>query len=200
MTRDGADTTTWSPTGPDSAMATSPPTNTFADTRLLFTRTADPLRQDDEACASFRDDHANVQEGIALRVRDGVSGTRALTVTKNIYLLAHWGFNVHGWWGGTAQPYVALGSADMSHVVGRTQQGGQIWSLCARARGRTVSIKLWRPVAGPEPLWSDPSVRHVTVPASEVAVGRSGWYIGHVPAGFHAWFSRLRVGPAAVAP
>ena len=195
MTRDGADTTTWNLRGADSAMATSPPTNTFADTRLMFTRTADPPRQDDEACASFHDDHAMIQEGIALRVRAGAHGTRALTVTKNIFLLAHWGFNVHGWSSGTPQPYVHLGSADMSHVVGRTQQGNRTWSLCARAMGRTVSIKLWRPADGPEPAWNDRSVRHVTVPASEVAVGRSGWYVGHVPAGFHAWFSGMRVGP-----
>jgi hypothetical protein len=165
-------------TGGSGTMAVSAPsTNTGGNTRGVFVPAGIPATRDHESCASWQGGHGRIiQQGVALRVRDESGGTRAITVTKNIYYGATWIFNVHTWEpGGVFRP---VGSRDFSAVM-----APEPWHLCARVVGDKVEVKLWTG-ADPVPAWGD---KHhtgvVQLPRGWVYAGRPGGYAGHLEQG-----------------
>lgn len=191
LTPDGADTLELRLSTVDAGRVVAGRWNTGRNSRTVFTRRADVDSVDHEVCVRFANSGGIAQEGVALRVRHDDGRTRAVTVTKNVWMLANWNFNVHTW--DTARPgrMVLHDALDLSSSLGRGSQGAQTWNLCARAVGERVDVRAWR-AGDPEPDWEHPSVRSATIPVEFTAAGRPGWYVGHVERGHWADLSDMR--------
>jgi hypothetical protein len=147
--------------------------------------TADSLNS--QSCATWVSvsDESN-QEGLAMRIVDTGTGTRAVTVTKNVIYGVHWVFNVHTWdtTGNPAVPFTQVAQFDMIDAM---YQNGNLrpkpWRACSRIVNNTVEFKIWFPFQGQsEPAWGDATYsRSATIPAlSSFQAGKTGWYIGHL--------------------
>jgi hypothetical protein len=190
---------------------TAPSTNTGGNTREFFWPANGPDVMDSMSCAVWSNqlDSAGqpgggiTQQGAALRIVQTATGTRGITVTKNIWYAATWVFNVHVWdSGNTQQPYTQLAGFDMSEVVGKMwwDEQGQLqsnlkpfpWHVCARTIGDKFQFKVWADEPN-QPSWNDPKyVREVVIPAEWNQPGKAGWYIGHLEPGYSAIFQGLQ--------
>jgi hypothetical protein len=181
-----------------STVVTAAPGNVDGNLRLVFAEVDEPVRTDQQVCATWTEATSPYdQQGVALRV-DTTGPTRAITVTKNVWGGVFDVFNVHLW--DAAQPdggVRLLGGKSLR--LGLTSDGGLLelpWRICARAVGGTVTFKVW-PAAEVEPRWDDPTYgMSLPLPADAPKAGRPGWYAGHVYAGQHLTYTDLTSGAA----
>lgn len=180
--------------------------------REVFWHSDSRYEADQQVCATWNTVAAVpstglLQPGLALRIAPVTTegaGIRAVTVTQNVYYGAIWLFNVHVW--NTldpTRPFTQVAQFDLSPVVGSLLHGGSFrpsmvpapWKVCARARGRTFSFKVWTGT-GAEPSWNDPvRVRSVVLPPDWNRPGYAGGYIGHLHPGQAAAFSGVTTVP-----
>jgi hypothetical protein len=153
--------------------------------REVFHRRGATASRAQTTCATWVHRSApDVQEGLAVRIRDDRGRIRAVTLTKNVEFGYYWVFNVLTW--DTARegdPWRAVGQFDMSAVVSPsgTRLASLPWRVCLRVAGRDLAFKVWLPGRGTEPTWQDPlAARHTRLPAAFVAAGVPGWYVGHL--------------------
>jgi hypothetical protein len=192
--------------GPDDVTVTAPASNTGVDTRIVVWRRADPVAADQSVCASWTDppDQANHQAGVALRVRPTDGGASAVTVTRNIFWGAFWGFNVHVWDGNRSPAIIKIAGFELPAAVRRGGDPVPVtapfpWRLCARIVGDVLTFKVWAADI-PEPAWGDPLYGgSVTLPPGWEASGHAGGYVGHVPPGSSFTLTDLTVAPVAPA-
>jgi hypothetical protein len=184
--------------GERDATVVAAPTNTGLDTRMSFVRRADPVARDEQSCATWTNQGAGWnQQGAVLRARELPDGTRrGVLVTKNIWMNAHWIFNVHVWDTSTFEVFQPIAHFDLAETF---RPGGQVlplpWSMCARVVGEVVSFIVW-PANGPRPAWNDPRYGgSVRLPAGWSEPGRAGWYAGHLGPGHAVGLSGLDAGP-----
>lgn len=189
LTREGADRTLLSASD-GRVRADAPLTNLGSNSRSVVRDPSSERALDEGACATVTHSGLPVQEGIALRVTTDRGRTRAITVTKNIWADLSWVYNVHVWDTALVQPFVQLGSFDMSAAL-RPDPDAAAPRLCARVVGDRVELKVWTST-DPEPAWGDPrSTREVQLAPEWVHAGETGWYIGHLPPGGWAEFREL---------
>ena len=177
------------PIGAADATITAPMTNVDSNLREVFWDQTAPDVADGGACATWQSaSTALLQQGIALRASSSATGTRAILVTKNVFLGAPWVFNINVWDTGTSGLAV-LENVDLHTVFSPVGQLEPLpWRMCARVRGDTVDFKVW-PVSQPEPAWGDPHFGGSgRLPPGWLLPGKSGWYIGHLPAGAFATY------------
>jgi hypothetical protein len=162
--------------------------NTGSNTRVAFWQKESVKSMNQQSCVTWtRESDPINQQGAALRVRTTDGVTRGITVTKNIFGLATWVFNVHVWDTGVpdnALPATQIAWFDMSSaLVDDTALRPLPWRLCARAVDDVVSFKVW-PADEPEPGWAAwDYVRAVRLPPGWLAAGNPGWYVGHLQPG-----------------
>jgi hypothetical protein len=175
---------------------TARPENTDANIRVLFWRQAETVSAAQETCATWSASDHDQQPGLALRIHDVNGGTRAITVTKNVWFFAWSVFNVHVMDSSNPNaPFVQIAGQDLPGLR-LSESFNDVkpypWRACARVVGSTVSVKVW-PVNEPEPAWNDPNYGYsVTLPASaNVTSGRPGHYAGHVLPGRSLTYSDL---------
>jgi hypothetical protein len=140
------------------------------------------------------------QQGAVLRARRLPTGDRrGILVTKNVWLNAHWVFNVHVWDTHWPEVFRPIASFDLGAVFRPNGVEAPLpWSLCARVVGNVVSFIAW-PTNGPRPAWNDPlHGGSVTLPPGWGEPGRAGWYVGHLRPGEWVGLTDLRSGPIAV--
>lgn len=157
------------------------------NSREVFRRPGAPMARSQTTCATWvRQSAPSVQQGLAVRIRDRAGRVRAVTLTKNVEFGLYWIFNVLTWDTARAgEPWRRVGQFDLAPVVGKSVHriARLPWRVCLRASGRTVAFKVWLPREGAEPSWQDEThVRRARLPHG-YAVGRPGWYAGHLPAG-----------------
>jgi hypothetical protein len=155
--------------------------------REVFRRSDARVSGRQTTCATWvRQSGPSVQQGLAVRIRDRAGRVRAVTLTKNVEFGLYWVFNVLTWDTARAgEPWRRVGQFDLSPVVGKSAHrlARLPWRVCLRASGRTVAFKVWLPREGAEPSWQDEThARRARLPRG-YAVGRPGWYVGHLPAG-----------------
>ncbi len=155
--------------------------------REVFRRPAAPWTGPQTTCATWvRQSSPAVQQGLAVRIRDRAGRVRAVTLTKNVEFGLYWVFNLLTW--DTARrgdPWRPVGQFDLSPVIGLSVDhlAPLPWRVCLRATGRTVAFKVWLPEERAAPSWRDEQyVRTARLPRG-YAVGRPGWYVGHLPPG-----------------
>jgi hypothetical protein len=152
---------------------------------VFYRQGATPSRAQTSCATWVRRSGPNVQEGLAVRIRNDRGRVRAITLTKNVEFGLHWVFNVLTWDSARAgDPWRRVGQFDMSRVVGRSAHrlAPLPWRVCLRVTGRAVAFKVWLPDRSSEPSWQDPrAARHDRLPAAFTAAGVPGWYVGHLP-------------------
>jgi hypothetical protein len=194
LTPDGTDVYTYTST-PDSMHVLAPVTNESSNLRTVVVPDQAPDVADEMSCATWVAATTwSVQQGAALQVRrDDAGNVHALTVTKNVFGGGTWIFNVHRWNSGASPAFELIATFDLSGVfrmpTGLPRTGS--WRMCARVQHDTLDFEVW-PAAAGRPRWGNPNYGG-TVPLDPADGGRgqAGWYIGHVPRGGMAAFSRL---------
>lgn len=162
--------------------------NGWSNSRTVFGHADVPIGADGTSCGTATQSGWPAQEGVALRIAtdtaDGVLRTRAVTVTKNIYLMISWIYNVHVWdTSDPERPSLLVASVDLGGAVPDGDSDTVPRRLCARVSGRELEVKLWHPHHD-EPDWGDAvHTTAVVLPASQDHPGRPGWYAGHLPTG-----------------
>jgi hypothetical protein len=196
LVSDGTDRYLYSRDGASLAVS-SPATNTGGQLRQVFYPADGPVRADEQSCATWTAQTGTFdQQGIALRIArtaDG-HGTRAVTVTKNIWELGFWRFNVHVWNSTAAHPFKLLATVNLSSVVGPDvfHLVSMPWHVCARVSGLTFRFVVWTG-SNAQPGWDDTrAVHRVRLPAGWSYPGRAGWYIGHLGSGNVDTFTDLQ--------
>lgn len=175
------------------------PGNTGGNLRQLIWPQNTPDSLDSQSCATWVNASADsVQEGLAMRIVDTPTTTRAVTVTKNVIYNVHWVFNVHTWdtAANPAKPFTQVAQFDMVNAV---TQNGKLrplpWRVCSRIVGNTLDFKIWFPFQNQtEPAWGDPVYsRSATIPELSTwnQPGKTGWYIGHMQPGQSARYNGL---------
>ena len=181
-----------------SVTSSAPSSNGGSSTRILFTRPADATGTDEQSCATWSSQSADIdQEGAALRVTRNNATVKAITVTKNVWF-APWIFNVHVWDTSTSAVATQIASFDLRSTFDPNSTFVPLplpWAMCARVVGSTVSFIVW-PTNQPQPAWNDPAYGgSVTLPSGYGAAGSAGWYVGHLRAGDTATYTNLAAGP-----
>jgi hypothetical protein len=203
LTPDGTDGYAWR--GPRTTMTVrAPASNQASNLRTIFWRAETPVARNGTSCATWAGaDDDLAQQGAALRIWEHRGRVRALTVTKNVFSGAFWGFNVHLWDSATTtiDERGAFDLGERFSFRGATQFALALpWRMCARTRADRLEFKVWR-LAEPEPRWGVPGFGgSMRIPADAPAEGRVGWYIGHLRPGVAARFTGLGYGPAAGPP
>jgi hypothetical protein len=177
------------PLGATGATITSPMTNVDSNLREVFWEEDAPDVADSGACATWQSaSTTSLQQGLALRASSNPGGTRAILVTKNVFLGGTWVFNIDVWDTATSGLAVLKG-VNLQDVFMRAGQLTPLpWRMCARARGDIVDFKVW-PLDQTEPQWGDPRFGGFTqLPPGWHLPGKTGWYIGHLPAGAFATY------------
>ncbi|MCU1499665.1 MAG: hypothetical protein JWM47_3618 [Acidimicrobiales bacterium] len=171
---------------------TAPRTNSGQNLRVVFWRPGSPVGATSQTCATWSSQAADgVQQGAALRIRVSPGRVRAITVTKNIWQHATWGFNFHTWDSDRPQPWQHFGGVEVENLRSGRQVKPLPWRFCARIRDRSVEVKVW-PTDRAEPAWGDPAWGGSKVlPAGWEAPGVTGWFIGHLPPGGTATLDNL---------
>jgi hypothetical protein len=169
------------------------------NSREVFRRPGAPMAGPQTTCATWiRQSDQSVQQGLAVRIRDRAGRVRAVTLTKNVEFGLYWIFNVLTWdTARSGEPWRKVGQFDLAPVVGKSAHrlAPLPWRVCLRATGRTVEFKVWLPEEGAEPSWQDPvHARSARLPRG-YAVGRPGWYVGHLPAGGRVVYGGLTTSP-----
>jgi hypothetical protein len=196
LTPDGNSVYRMSASG-DVLQFTAAATNTSANMRVGFWRTADPASVDQQTCATWVSyGGKGRQQGAVLRARTSGGRTTAITVTNNILYGARWGFNIHVMDTAADQPYHQVAGFLLEDVFrpngpGTTSVPPHPWRMCARAAGDVVSFIVW-PLSDPQPAWGDPRYGgSVRLPAGWGLGGEPGWYIAHLQPGEVAGFTDL---------
>lgn len=169
-------------------------TNTAGNLRSTFWPADSPLVKDAQTCATWAaQSNSFVQQGAALRISTATGSTRAVTVTKNIIYGATWGFNVHTWDTALTPAFQPVGTILLkSELWPDGTESPLPWHVCVRTTGAELDLKVWRGGES-EPAWGDASHGgSVTLPATAVYRGATGWYIGHLTAGAQAEFADLK--------
>jgi hypothetical protein len=203
ISRDGSDRYTMA-VGSGAVRVDAPRSNVAtpegSSTRIAIWPPGTPAVVDQQSCATWTDSTGKwVQQGIALRVRIDGSRFRSIVVAKNIVYGASWQFNVYTWDSGRSPYFVVHGAVSLRAPFARGEVPRPLpWRVCARAEGRVVTVKGWRPDEA-EPGWSNPThTGRVTLPATWVYAGKAGWYAGHVQPGGTVGMGALRTSTWAV--
>ncbi len=202
LTADGSDTFDVSSTNSNGMYMTAPASNTDVNLRQVMWKNTSGGKQsllNSQTCATWVSESTDMlQEGLALRVfhNDRTGRTKALTLTKNTIFGIHWQFNVLSWdTNRKGDPWLGIKQFDMSSIMfdeGASQMKPMPWRVCARADGSKFTFKIWFPDSMKEPSWSDKTyTRSVKIPRDFMIPGKTGWYIGHIPAGGNATYSNL---------
>ena len=194
---DGTDTYDYSRTGADLAVSAPATNSDGGQLRQVYYPSDGPVTDAEQSCSTWSAQTGIYdQQGIALRIAptaDGL-GTRAITVTKNIWEVGFWRFNVHVWDSTAASPFTLLATVDMGSVVGSDvfHLVPYPWHVCARVSGLTFQFIVWTG-SNPQPSWDDAgAVQQVTLPSGWDYPGRAGWYIGHLAPGTVDTFTDLQ--------
>ncbi|HUS26273.1 MAG TPA: hypothetical protein VMY99_02920 [Nevskiaceae bacterium] len=174
----------------------APATNVGGNYREVFWPANTPRVANSQVCATWTSESASsIQEGLAVRIVDGPTSTRAITVTKNVIYGIYWVFNVHTWDSSLAQPFTQVAQFDMANVVIKNGAFAPFpWRACAQITGQTLQFKIWLPNQEAEPAWNDAvHTGTATIPADYSAAGRTGWYVGHIPPGGKATYNNLGI-------
>jgi hypothetical protein len=161
--------------------------------REVFWPADGPSVGDSQSCATWSaETDMYLQQGAALRIVQNGSDTRAITVTKDIWMGGVWIFNFHVWDSSQSPPYLNFGHTDLHDLL---VHDGVVtpmpWHFCARVIGEVVEFKVW---TGDElePAWGDATHGgSATLPAGWDAPGETGWYVGHLKSNDSAIFSDL---------
>jgi hypothetical protein len=185
ITSNGADLYDVVSPSPSAVRISAPASNTQGNLRIVGSRDADPVTRDMQSCITWSGPTMDVaQPGIALRVQVAGNTTNAITVTNNIWYYVRHTFNVHLM--KNNRPLTNVGQVTLP-AFGKTifDTPPLPWRICARAQGRTITVKAWSLAKTPkEPSWTDPRYTgKATVPADWVYPGRPGWFSGHLKAG-----------------
>jgi hypothetical protein len=195
LTTDASDT--YSLSASDGAVTiTAPITNQGDNSRAVFYPAAQTPLADEQTCATWSAQSDPAQQGATLRLTTANGATRAITVTKDIFLFAFWTFDVHLWDTSTPNVFTQIGQFDLSSVF--VNSSGLVplpWDLCARVIGNTLTFEAW--VDGqPTPAWGDTTHgASVTLPNGWNHPGNAGWYIAHLHPGNSATYTNLIAGP-----
>ncbi len=175
--------------------------------REVFWPPGTSFAADQQVCATWWDpalspDRPHPQPGIALRVHpvgsgpNGVgTGLRAITVNQNVFAGAVWTVWVNLWDTSRSDRPFPVAKANLFDIVAVDDHTMlQPWRVCARARGTTVTFKVW--TGDREPSWRDGDhVRTAELPADWKVPGYAGGYVAHLHPGGSARFSDLSVRP-----
>lgn len=173
----------------------APATNDFGNLRMVAARDDVELSVDQESCITWLGPrHEAAQPGLALRVTASGGGTRAITVSNNVWLQDRSSFNVH------LADSAGDDFADRMKGIGEIQLPSGLgdgaftrtplpWRMCARAAGTTIEVKAWSLTEHPdEPSWDDLGFAgSVEVPQDWVYEGRPGFYMAHLAPGERAY-------------
>jgi hypothetical protein len=177
------------------AVSSAPTTNEGGNTRIAFWPAGETQTLDQQSCMSWVEDDHFSQQGVSLRAKSVSGRTTAITVTKNIWFLGYWIYNVHVMdSGNTEQPFTQIASFNLSGAVIRDgQQAPGPWRLCARVVGDAVEVKVWAADEA-EPAWMD-GVHGggVMLPAGWDTTGAPGWYVGHLRPGVSTTYTAREV-------
>ncbi len=196
LTADSGDSFIYQRNGGD-LTASAASTNTSGNTRQLYWAADAPSVAAEQSCETWTGSTGSIdQQGIALRIAPAANGlgTRAITVTKNIWELGYWMFNVHVWDTTSATPITLLQTFDMSSIVGPDLDHlvPYPWHVCAHVDSNLFQFMVWTG-SNPQPSWDDPlAVRQVALPTGWDYPGYAGWYIGHLEVGSTDTFTELR--------
>ncbi len=189
----------------DAVTAVAVPGNRGANLREVFWSSRARVVRDTTTCATWAGaTSSGVQQGLAVRIK-AVKGrpTRAVTVSKNVFAGAYWGFNVHVW-NSPSGPIRQIGMFDLGsefRVPGPATATRPLpWRMCARTRGDQLEFKVW-PLADREPIWGDSRYGGALVlPSDAPPQGRSGWFVAHLPPDGRASFTELHDEPVRAVP
>ena len=184
----------------------APASNVGGETRQVYWPARARPDTTQESCQTWASANGLlVQQGIALRIAPTADGReiRAITVTKNVWMLGYWLFNVHVWDTRHKHPFTLVTSVDLSKQLGR-DLFTYPWHICARVNGDVLQFVVWT-TDHVQPPWSDAdAVQRVQLPAGSTYRGRAGWYIGHLGPRDVATFTDLWTtqasGPALTGP
>jgi len=176
LTADGTDTYVATQPTRTSITVSAPATNAGGNLRRVYWPAGQTPHTDGRVCATIATRSVDsVQEGTA----HNLTGTRAVTVTKNVWASAFWVWNAHYWDGPT---FVQFAQFDMVSVMFAPDGAYRplTWRICTRTVGSMLTFKIWFPPE-PEPAWTDPArARSATVPAGWTVRGQVGLYVGHL--------------------
>jgi hypothetical protein len=197
VTRDGDEVYTLS-NAEGTVTVTGPATQGGGNTRVVFWHTKVAPSLDHQSCATWTSQsNGRNQQGAALRIQVTETGTRAITITKNVFASVNWTFNVH-LWDTVATPGVRPTLLQVELADTFVRDGALVplpWRMCARVIGSRVEFVVW-PLPGNQPAWNDPAHGGgVELPADWQNVGYPGWYAGHLGQGEHLTFEELTPSP-----
>jgi hypothetical protein len=174
-----------------------------ANTRTAVWRRDVEVTADELSCATWTAETARYnQPGAALRLRPVAGGTTGVTVTKNVWFLGGWVFNVHVWDTRSPEPFTLVGSVILDTSFRQPDGWARPfpWRLCARAVGDRVDVLVW-PAAQAQPAWGDPAYSgSVGLPVGWNYPGVPGWYAGHLSVGEQLAFTAIAAGPVVPTP
>ena len=191
----GHDTYSVAPEGKQGAVLTAPATNVDSNLRKVFWDSNAPDLVDSYSCATWAwASDTSVQQGVALRITANAAATRAILITKNVFLGGVWVFNIQVWDTGGGGLTI-LRNVDLRATFDAGNVADPLpWHLCGRASGAVAEFKAW-PDSVAEPSWGDERYGgSAELPAEWLSPGKAGWYIGHVPPGGAATYTELRAG------
>jgi hypothetical protein len=184
----------------------APTSNKGVNYREVFWPTNAADISNSEVCATWNSQSVPMlynleQEGLALHITQGISpltgqqATRAITVTKNVIYGINWVFNVHTWDSSANPQFTQIAQFDMTKVVTKNGTIVQLpWRVCAQTVGTNFQFKVWLPNQESEPAWTDTvHAATVAIPAAYQVPGKTGWYIGHIPAGGNVTYTKMGV-------
>lgn len=159
---------------PTRTTVSAPSTNLGGNTRIGFVHSSSETYDWNETCMTWMSHTGPIdQPGHVLRF----DGTRAVTITQNIYAGVRSIANVHTW--DLTKP---SSNGDRFALVAQFTPPSLTldWPLrsCGRAHGTTIEFKVW-PVEWPEPAWGDMCCYGATT-IENLQGGRPGWYAGHI--------------------
>ena len=179
----------------EGAILTAPPTNVDSNLRKVFWDSNAPDLVDSYSCATWASaSDTSVQQGVALRISANEAATRAILITKNVFLGGVWVFNIQVWDTGRGGLSI-LQNVDLRATFDADDVLAPLpWHICGRAAGAVAEFKAW-PDSVAEPSWGDARYGgSAELPADWLSPGKAGWYIGHVPPGGAVTYTGLRAG------
>jgi hypothetical protein len=182
----------------DGMIVRAPSTTTGGNLRMVGFKKAWPASVDQEACVTWSSGAEKLaQPGVALRIEASDERVRSILITNNILYGVRRIFNVHVADTAATRNLVKIGSVSFDWASTFELP----WAICARAIGRTVTLKVWPSGTRPTPpAWDHPShTASFTVPQGWTFRGRPGFYAGHLTAGQQLTYSAISGGPIPAA-
>jgi hypothetical protein len=174
----------------------APATNQSSNTRAVFWPASQRPAKNGTVCDTWSSATQDTdQEGIVLR---GTT-TLGIVVEKNIYGFAY-GYAYADFviweYAGSPAHIEKLAGFDLSNTLDPNGQLDSLpWSMCARAKGRTISFIVW-PSSQSQPAWGDPNNGgSYTLPINDIWEGNYGWYAAHLVAGDSLTYSDTSMSP-----